>query len=67
MATYEQVILTMARAGVSLAHQSGRTLEDVNDDLMAAMVTRQRAEAEEYFRELEMAQWLEDQVFEGVE
>ena len=67
MATYQQVILTMAGVGVSLAHQSGRTLEDVNDDLMAAMVTRQRAEAEEYFRELEIAQWLEDQVFEGVE
>jgi hypothetical protein len=67
MATYQQVILAMARAGVSLAHQSGRTLEDVNDDLMDAMVARQRAEAEEYFRELEIAQWLEDQVFEGVE
>jgi len=39
----------------------------VNDDLMDAMVARQRAEAEEYFRELEIAQWLEDQVFEGVE
>ena len=67
MATYEQVILTMARAGISLAHQSGRTLEDVNDDLMAAMVARQSAEAEEFFRELKIAQWLEDQVFEGVE
>jgi len=67
MATYEQVILTMARAGISLSHQSGRTLEDVNDDLMAAMVARQSAEAEEFFRELKIAQWLEDQVFEGVE
>ncbi len=67
MATYQQVILTMAGVGVSLAHQSGRTLEDVNDDLMVAMVARQRSEAEEYFRELEIAQWLEDQVFEGVE
>jgi len=67
MVTYPQVILSMARAGVSLAHQSGRTLEDVNDNLMAAMETRQTAEAEEYFRELEIGQWLEVQVFEGVE
>lgn len=67
MATYEQVILVMARAGVSLARQSGRTVEDVAGDLHAAMEARQVAEAEEFAREMEIAQYLEEQVFEGVD
>ena len=67
MATYEQVVLVMARAGVSLARQTGRTIEDVADDLLAAMEARQVAEAEEFAREMEIAQHLEVQVFEGVD
>ena len=67
MATYEQVVLVMARAGVSLARQTGRTVEDVAGDLLSAMEAREVAEAEEYAREMEIARHLEAQVFEGVE
>lgn len=67
MATYEQVVLVMARAGVSLARQTGRTVEDVAGDLHAAMEARQVADAEEFAREMEIARHLEAQVFEGVD
>ena len=67
MATYEQVVLVMARAGVSLARQTGRTVEDVAGDLLSAMEARQVADAEEFAREMEIARHLEAQAFEGVE
>jgi len=67
MATYEQVVLIMARAGVSLARQTGRTVEDVAGDLLSAMEAREVAEAEEFAQELEAAFYSEALAFEGVD